>query len=77
MTVIRFALFLLLCLAACAAGAQQRNPELDQATIEITAGQSLYQLGQMRAQVVQLKQQIEDLKKKCGEPCNDNPGQGK
>jgi hypothetical protein len=47
----------------------QDNPELRKATLEATAGQALFELGQMRANMVQLNQQIEALKAKCGEAC--------
>jgi hypothetical protein len=51
----------------------QEAPEMRQATLEATAGQALFELGQMRAGMVQLKQQIEALKAKCGEACKPTP----
>jgi hypothetical protein len=53
--------------------AAQESTEMRQATLEATAGQALFELGQMRAGVVQLKQQIEALKAKCGEACKTTP----
>jgi hypothetical protein len=63
-------------LLASASASAQENPELRKATLEATAGQALYELGQLRASMVQLQQQIEALKAKCGEACksSETPG---
>jgi hypothetical protein len=65
----RGAIFLAALLAIAHSAVAEENPELRKATLEATAGQALYELGQMRASVVQLNQQIEALKAKCGEAC--------
>jgi hypothetical protein len=54
----------------------QENPEMRQAGLEATAGQALFELGQMRASTIQLKQQIEALKAKCGEACKPSEPAG-
>jgi hypothetical protein len=55
------------------AAVAQESPEMRQAGLEATAGQALFELGQMRASMIQLKQQIETLKAKCGEACKPTP----
>lgn len=63
-------------LASAIPALAQESPELRKAALEATAGQALFELGQMRANAVQLSQQIETLKAqtealktKCGEAC--------
>jgi hypothetical protein len=58
------------------AAVAQESPEMHQAALEVTAGQALFELGQMRASVAQLKQQIEALKAKCGEACKPSEPAG-
>jgi hypothetical protein len=56
-------------LASAHSAAAQESPETRKATLEATAGQALFELGQMRFQMLQLQQQVEALKAKCGEAC--------
>jgi hypothetical protein len=62
-------LAMLLSLALAHSAFAQENPEARKATLEATAGQALFELGQMRFQLIQVQRQIEELKAKCGEAC--------
>jgi hypothetical protein len=70
------AIFLAAMLALTHSAFAQETPEMRQATLEATAGQALFELGQMRAGMVQLKQQLEALKAKCGEACKPSEPAG-
>lgn len=73
---IRYVAFLVMVLAASPGLAQTtQSPEEKEARLELLAGQSLFELGQAHAQLMQVKQQLEALKAKCGQPCAE-PDQG-
>lgn len=56
-------------LISFAAMGQTQPPEQRQSQLEMLAGDSLFQLGQLRIQLAQAKQEIEALKAKCGKAC--------
>lgn len=70
---IRFLVLAMMALASPVLAQTVQSPEEKQARLELLAGQSMYELGQLRVQVIQLTQQIEALKAKCGQPCQPQP----